>query len=162
MGELSLPVDTARLGYRTRPTRRRGEHCVEARSGFESDQSLTRVTHISQATTSRSPADKMFHVVCASTASHLLTKAELQAMLEETREISARVGVTGSLLYKDGNFLRVLEGDQEAVMKLVSRVKVHQRHKDFPLSRLVRRIPLSSTERITDSTSFAERVRIST
>ena len=97
MGELSLPVDTARLGYRTRPTRRRGEHCVEARSGFESDQSLTSVTHISQATTSRSPADKMFHVVCASTASQLLTKAELQAMLEETREISARVGVTGSL-----------------------------------------------------------------
>ena len=39
-------------------------------------------------------------------------------MLEETREINARVGVTGSLLYKDGTFLQVLEGDQEAVMNL--------------------------------------------
>ena len=48
----------------------------------------------------------MFHVVCISTASHLLTKAELQAMLEETRETNAKVGITGILLYKE-----VLEGD---------------------------------------------------
>jgi hypothetical protein len=110
MDELSLPlpVDTARLGYRTRSNRRRGEHCVEARFGFESGQSLTSVTHISQATSSRSPADKMFHVICPSTASHLLAKAELQAMLEETREINARVGVTGSLLYKDGSFSKAI------------------------------------------------------
>jgi hypothetical protein len=54
-------------------------------------------------------------------------------MLEETREINARFGVTGSLLYKDGSFPQVLEGDQEAVMKLVSRIKVHQRHKDFQI-----------------------------
>jgi hypothetical protein len=75
----------------------------------------------------------MFHVVCISTASHLLTKAELQAMLEETRETNAQVGVTGLLLYKDGTFLQVLEGDQEAVMKLVSSIKEHHRHKDFQM-----------------------------
>ena len=75
----------------------------------------------------------MFHVVCASTASHLFTKAELQAMLEETRETNAKVGITGILLYKDGSFLQVLEGDQEAVMKLASRIKGHHRHKDFQM-----------------------------
>ena len=75
----------------------------------------------------------MFHLVCASTASHLLTKAELQAMLEETRETNAKVGITGILLYKDGTFLQVLEGDQEAVMKLASRIKEHHRHKDFQM-----------------------------
>jgi Sensors of blue-light using FAD len=72
----------------------------------------------------------MFHVVCASTTSHLPTKAELHAMLEETREINAQASVTGILLYKDGNFLQVLEGDQEAVMRLVSKIKEQQRHKD--------------------------------
>jgi hypothetical protein len=54
----------------------------------------------------------MFHVIYASAASHLLTKAELQAMLQETRETNVQVGVTGMLLYKDGSFLQVLEGDE--------------------------------------------------
>ena len=73
----------------------------------------------------------MFYVVCASTASHLPTKAELHAMLEETREINAQASVTGILQYKDGSFLQVLEGDQEAVvMKLVTKIKEQQRHKD--------------------------------
>jgi Sensors of blue-light using FAD len=75
----------------------------------------------------------MFHVVCASTASHLLTKAELQAMLEKTCETNAKVGITGMLLYKDGSFLQVLEGDQEAVMKLASRIKEHHGHKNFQM-----------------------------
>jgi hypothetical protein len=80
-----------------------------------------------------SAGEQMFHVVCISTASHLLTKAELQAMLEETRETNAKVGITGILLYKDGTFLQVLEGDQEAVMKLATRIKEHHRHKDFQI-----------------------------
>jgi hypothetical protein len=75
----------------------------------------------------------MFHVVCASTASHLLTKAELQEMLEETRETNAKVGITGILLYEGGSFLQVLEGDQDAVMRLASRIKEHHRHKDFQI-----------------------------
>jgi hypothetical protein len=54
-------------------------------------------------------------------------------MLEETRETNAKVRITGILLYKDGTFLQVLEGDQEAVMKLASRIKEHHRHKDFQI-----------------------------
>jgi len=73
----------------------------------------------------------MFHVVYASTALYLLTRAELQVMLEETHETNTQVDVTGMLLYKDGSFLQVLEGDQEAVVKLVSRIKEDRRHKDF-------------------------------
>jgi hypothetical protein len=62
----------------------------------------------------------MFHIVFSSTASHHLTKAELKCLLEETRENNARLGVTGMLLYRDGAFLQVLEGDEDVVMKLVS------------------------------------------
>jgi hypothetical protein len=71
----------------------------------------------------------MFHVVCTSAAVHLLTKAELQAMLEETRGTCARHGITGMLLYKDGTFLQVLEGEQEAVLNLVSMIRQDPRHK---------------------------------
>jgi hypothetical protein len=71
----------------------------------------------------------MFHVVCTSAAVHLLTKAELQAMLQETRETCARRGITGMLLYKDGTFLQVLEGEQEAVLNVVSMIRQDPRHK---------------------------------
>jgi hypothetical protein len=54
-------------------------------------------------------------------------------MLEETRETNAQVGITGILLYKDGSFLQVLEGDQGAVMKLVSRIKEHPKHRGFQM-----------------------------
>ena len=66
----------------------------------------------------------MFYTVCASAASHLLTKAELRDMLEEYRRINADLDITGMLLYKEGTFLEVLEGKHEAVMKVINLIRV--------------------------------------
>jgi hypothetical protein len=49
-------------------------------------------------------------VVYASTALQAFTKPELQALLQEIRPKNAELGITGLLLYKDGNFMQVLEG----------------------------------------------------
>jgi hypothetical protein len=74
----------------------------------------------------------MFHIVFASIASHHPTKPELKSLLEETRDNHAQLGVTGMLLYKDGTFLHVLEGDEEVVMKLVTTMgKEGPGHKSF-------------------------------
>jgi len=73
----------------------------------------------------------MFRVACESAASQLFSKSELLALLEETRETNTQLGITGMLLYEGGNFLQVLEGEQEAVMKLVATIKVDRRHKRF-------------------------------
>ena len=60
----------------------------------------------------------MFHLVYASSALQPFTKPELQALLEQARQKNAKLGVTGMLLYKDGNFMQVLEGEKETVRKL--------------------------------------------
>jgi hypothetical protein len=73
----------------------------------------------------------MFHVTCESAASQLFTNCELLALLEETRATNTRLGITGMLLYEGGNFLQVLEGEQEAVMRLVAMIKADRRHKRF-------------------------------
>lgn len=73
----------------------------------------------------------MFHIVYASSAVHPFTKPELQALLEQARPNNAKLGLTGMLLYKDGNFMQALEGEKEAVMKLVTTIERDPRHKGF-------------------------------
>jgi Sensors of blue-light using FAD len=73
----------------------------------------------------------MFRVVCASAASHLYSNTELCSMLDETRRTNARHGITGMLLYKNGAFLQILEGEHEDVLNLVSTIREDPRHKRF-------------------------------
>jgi Sensors of blue-light using FAD len=53
----------------------------------------------------------MFHIVYASSASEAFTGPELQVLLDQARQKNAKFAVTGMLLYKDGNFMQVLEGE---------------------------------------------------
>jgi Sensors of blue-light using FAD len=75
----------------------------------------------------------MFHAVCASSATYGFNKPRLLALLEETRRIYTRLGITGMLLYKDGNFLQVLESEEETVMTLVSMLKESPGHRGFQM-----------------------------
>ena len=71
----------------------------------------------------------MFQIVYASSALQPFTKPELQALLEQARPKNDKLGVTGMLLYKDGNFMQVLEGEQDVVGKLVETIERAPRHK---------------------------------
>jgi hypothetical protein len=71
----------------------------------------------------------MFHLVYFSSATKAFTKLELQKLLHEAREKNTKLGVTGMLLYKDGNFMQVLEGEQEVVTKLIGTIECDSRHK---------------------------------
>ena len=71
----------------------------------------------------------MFHIVYASSASQLFAKSDLQALLQKARKNNTELSVTGMLLYKDGNFLQALEGDQEVVIKLLETIGRDPRHK---------------------------------
>jgi|SRR5450432_3261527 Sensors of blue-light using FAD len=70
-------------------------------------------------------------IVYASSASKAFTKSDLQALLQEIRPKNAELGVTGMLLYKDGNFMQALEGDQEVLTRLVGIIERDSRHKGF-------------------------------
>ncbi len=56
--------------------------------------------------------------------------AELAAILEVSRRNNALLGLTGMLLYIEGGFLQVLEGDERAVRETYDRIRRDQRHWD--------------------------------
>jgi hypothetical protein len=73
----------------------------------------------------------MFHVVYVSSSTQLFTKSDLQTLLHKARDKNTQLDLTGMLLYKDGNFMQVLEGKEEVVTKLVEIIKRDTRHKGF-------------------------------
>jgi hypothetical protein len=70
-------------------------------------------------------------IVYASTALRAFTKPDLQALLQEIRQKNTELGVTGLLLYKDGNFMQVLEGEQEILTRLISVIEHDSRHQSL-------------------------------
>ena len=71
---------------------------------------------------------RLFRMAYVSTASKLFDPAELRDMLKEANERNKKSGVTGMLLYKDGQFMQVLEGEAESVISTFSRISKDQRH----------------------------------
>lgn len=60
----------------------------------------------------------IFYLVYASAARELCSEEELFGILEKFRTSTAKAGITGLLLYYEGNFLHILEGKEEAVEQL--------------------------------------------
>jgi Sensors of blue-light using FAD len=73
--------------------------------------------------------DEMIYLVYASSAARLFTKDELADLLAVSRTNNARAGITGMLVYKGGNFLQVLEGEEEPVEALHRKILLDPRHK---------------------------------
>jgi hypothetical protein len=71
---------------------------------------------------------KLFRIAYVSTASKLFNSTELRDMLKESHARNQEAGITGMLLYKDGQFMQVLEGTPEAVTATFSRISRDSRH----------------------------------
>jgi hypothetical protein len=56
---------------------------------------------------------------------------DLPSILEISQRNNRRDGVTGILLYKDGRFLQILEGDQATVHRIAQRIEADARHSEF-------------------------------
>jgi hypothetical protein len=70
----------------------------------------------------------LFHVIYLSSARTKFTAADLNQLLAHSRQANEKVGITGILLYRDGNFLQVIEGEREAVMRLYQKIGKDPRH----------------------------------
>jgi hypothetical protein len=70
----------------------------------------------------------MFSLVYVSVAQEALSKEDLLDILAKSRESNPKAGITGMLLYKDGNFMQVLEGEEAAVRELYGRIARDPRH----------------------------------
>ncbi len=71
----------------------------------------------------------MFFLTYASTATRGLSKADLNELLAQCRKNNAELGITGMLLYKGGNFMQVLEGEESTVRSLYAKIGSDPRHK---------------------------------
>lgn len=70
----------------------------------------------------------VYFQVYASSATNLFSELDLQALLRQCRENNTALGITGMLLYKDGNFMQVLEGDETVIRQLLARIRTDPRH----------------------------------
>ncbi|MBK1690279.1 BLUF domain-containing protein [Rubrivivax gelatinosus] len=68
------------------------------------------------------------HCIYASAASEPFDAAALRELLDASRVLNERAGITGMLLYADGSFFQVIEGPAEAVSELFARIVADRRH----------------------------------
>jgi hypothetical protein len=68
------------------------------------------------------------HTIYASKASSSFSELEIPELLARARKANAACGVTGMLLYVEGNFFQVLEGEESAVSAIFERIRVDTRH----------------------------------
>ncbi|MBN1667509.1 MAG: diguanylate phosphodiesterase [Anaerolineales bacterium] len=70
----------------------------------------------------------LIHLIYCSAARYLLNQQELADLLCVGRRNNAKVDITGMLLYSQGSFFQVLEGDEQSVERLFSTIQQDPRH----------------------------------
>lgn len=70
----------------------------------------------------------MYFIVYVSSAVTLFSPTELVKILMKSRQNNEERGITGILLYKDGNFMQVIEGEEGAVREVYAKITADPRH----------------------------------
>jgi len=73
----------------------------------------------------------VYTYVYLSRASDDFDEADIEEIVETSRRNNNRDGVTGMLLYKDGRFLQILEGDEQRVREIAERIEGDSRHDEI-------------------------------
>ena len=70
----------------------------------------------------------MYSLVYVSSATVAFPDAALRALLEQSRRDNAAREISGLLLYKGGNFMQLLEGEEQQVRSLYNKISLDRRH----------------------------------
>jgi hypothetical protein len=81
----------------------------------------------------RVSAEQLIAAIYVSSAHRLLDEEEILEILTRSRRKNERLGITGLLLYRDGNFLQILEGPAAAVEELLDKIERDSRHRGMIL-----------------------------
>ena len=73
----------------------------------------------------------MRQLIYTSLATVAFAPDDLRELLERSRANNERLGVTGMLVYADGNFLQVLEGQDDVLSGLLEKIEADPRHRDI-------------------------------
>ncbi|MDB5120404.1 MAG: hypothetical protein JWN56_1622 [Sphingobacteriales bacterium] len=71
----------------------------------------------------------MYHIVYVSSATELFTKDELKALVDICNKNNKSLNISGMLLYNEGNFIQLIEGEEETVSKLLHKIEMDSRHR---------------------------------
>ena len=70
----------------------------------------------------------MHAIAYVSAASWNLPDEQIQRIVSESRRLNALNGITGVLMYCDGNFMQYFEGEEDAVMETFERIRASVSH----------------------------------
>lgn len=70
----------------------------------------------------------MLSIVYSSAAARRFSAEDLAALLQQSRATNERTGLTGLLVHRDGRFLQLLEGSEEAVRERMAAIESDERH----------------------------------
>jgi len=71
-----------------------------------------------------------FAISYVSSVNPNLTETQIQEVLNFSRNWNNDHNITGILLYSEGNFFQVLEGEKELLKTLFSRISIDKRHQN--------------------------------
>ena len=77
----------------------------------------------------------LFHLIYVSTAISPRTLEDHARLLSKSRARNKKLGLTGMLLYRDGYFMQVLEGEENDVMAVFADIKKDIRHHSIDVLR---------------------------
>ncbi len=75
----------------------------------------------------------MFNLLFSSNSFRTLSHDDLFLLLSQSRKNNQKLNVTGILLYSCRRFVQLLEGEEQVVQELYSKIKTDIRHKDIQL-----------------------------
>jgi len=70
----------------------------------------------------------LLQIIYSSESSTPMQMDELEDILQQARVNNATAGITGALIYVDGVFLQILEGEADTVRALMARIAKDLRH----------------------------------
>jgi hypothetical protein len=73
----------------------------------------------------------MFYLLYVSSAVKLMNNDELLKLHQVSQKNNKKSEITGMLLYQEGNFMQIIEGNKERVLELFSKVTMDKHHKDI-------------------------------
>ncbi len=71
----------------------------------------------------------MYQILYLSSAVEPFSEDELRELLSKARTTNKALNVTGLLVYHDGNFIQLLEGNESDVKEVFSKIKQDLRHR---------------------------------
>ena len=70
----------------------------------------------------------LISLIYVSSALVPFSKGDLTILLETSRRNNALIDVTGMLVYRDGNFMQAIEGEEQTIHKLQEKIECDPRH----------------------------------